>query len=58
MQKIQFTVKEQKQMKAVKKQLLTDSTATFSANKRSNDKLAELAKKYNTDTQIIWDSIN
>lgn len=57
MTKIKLTQKEIEQLTVVKKELLTDKYATPSSQTRNHEKLALVAKKYNVDIQVIYDSI-
>jgi predicted DNA-binding protein YlxM (UPF0122 family) len=54
---IQLTPQEVKELKRVKKELLTDKNATHSSQTRNHNKLAEVATKYSVDVQVIYDSI-
>ena len=57
MKTIKLTTSEQKMLQKVKKELRTDKDATFTSQSRNNDKIEKVAKKYDVDTQVIWDSI-
>ena len=48
---------ELRQLKAAKKQLLTDQQATFTSNARSWATIKKVADKYNVDSQKIYDMI-
>lgn len=54
---IQLTPQEIKELKRVKKELLTDHNATPSSQTSNHNKLAEVAKKYSVDIQVVYDSI-
>lgn len=57
MNKIQLTKEEQKLLTKVKNALLTDINATPSSQTRCHEEIAKVAKKYNVDSQVIYDSI-
>lgn len=57
MGKIQLTKEENQELKKIKTELLTDKNATPASNQACERKIAFIAKKYNVDSQIIWDSI-
>lgn len=57
MKTIKLTTSEQKMLQKVKKELLTDKDATFTSQGRNYDKIEKIAKKYDVDTQVIYDSI-
>jgi predicted DNA-binding protein YlxM (UPF0122 family) len=57
MTKIMLTKEELRQLKAAKKQLLTDQQATFTSNARSWATIKKVADKYNVDSQKIYDLI-
>jgi hypothetical protein len=54
---LNFTPQEIKKLKQVKKELLTDVNATPSSQSRNSNYLLEIATKYNTTTQMVYDLI-
>jgi len=58
MQNIALTKDEQKKLIAVKKALLTDAKATPSSQIRNHQIIADVAKKYKVDTQVVYDAID
>lgn len=53
---IKITKEDIKKINELKKYFTKCETATFNSQRRANKKLKELAVKYNTDTQTIYDS--
>lgn len=57
MTKIILTKEELRQLKAAKKQLLTDTKTYWENNPKSQAIVKKVADKYNVDTQIIYNLI-
>ena len=57
MKAIKLTTSEQKMLKKVKKELLTDRNATFKSQSKNSAEIQKIAEKYNVDSQIIYESI-
>ena len=57
MAKIILTPEEIRQLKAAKKQLLTDTKTYWENNPKSQATIKKIADKYNVDTQIIYNLI-
>jgi hypothetical protein len=57
MKAIKLITSEQKMLKKVKKELLTDRNATFKSQSKNLAEIQKVAEKYGVDSQIIYDSI-
>lgn len=47
---------DMRKLNAIKKELLTNKNATTSSHTACNNRLKELADKYNVSTQVMYDS--